>query len=211
MAETIIRIYDTEQQGNKAAAELREAGFGDVFNFASAGGKGAAAARARASLIDDMAAAHIWRSHAEAYAAELEKGGSLVKVSAPFGFGLAAARILDSHGPSGKGFYPADRDREVVWDEAAPLSSLLQLPVLTKTDHPMETVSGIPSLTKGAAFLSSVFGLPLLARGKHDATSSFGLPLLKRGPELATSSMGLPLLSQSPTPLSSMLGLRVLK
>jgi hypothetical protein len=210
MAQPIIRIYETESQGNKAAADLREAGFENVFKFAYARGKGVAAAKARASLVDDMAAAHIWKSHAEFYADELEKGGSLVTVSAPFGYGMAATRILDSHGPSQKGLDPS-RDQEIVWDEAAPLSSLLKLPVLTGTDHPVETLSGIPSLTKGSGFLSNLFGIPLLSRGRHNATSSFGIPLLKRGAAHKTSSMGLPLLSNSPTPLSSLFGLRVLK
>jgi hypothetical protein len=211
MPQAIIRMYETESQGSKAAAELREAGFEHVFKFAYARGKGVAAAKARASLVDEMTAAHIWRSHAESYASELEDGGSLVAVTPPFGAGLTATRILDSHAPIGKGLETRDDGGEMEWDEAAPLSSLLQLPVLIRTDHPMETLSGIPSLTKGSGFLSSLLGLPLLSRGRHNATSSFGIPLLKSGPAHKTSSMGLPLLSNSPTPLSSLFGLRVLK
>jgi hypothetical protein len=211
MTQTIIRMYENEAQGSKAAAELRQEGFENVFKFESAGGKGAAAAKARAGLIDDMAAAHIWKSHAEVYATELEKGGSLVVVYAPFGTALVADRILDAHAPVHKGLHAEPEDREIEWDEAAPLSSLLQIPVLTNTDHPMELVSGFPSLTKGACFLSSMIGLPLLARGRHDATTSLGLPLLAKGAGTAQTSMGLPLLSNSPTPLSSMLGLPVLR
>jgi hypothetical protein len=230
MGETVIRIYESEAQASKAATALRDNGFENVFQFTAlrpkpvvavkapakgAAAKGAAAAKSTlastASLVADMTAAHILKNHAESYAAELQKGGSLVKVSAPFGLGVAANKILDSYAPRSKGYDIAARGREFVWDDAAPLSSILQLPTLTSTEHPAETLTGIPSLTKGAAFLSSLFGIPLLSRGSAQKTSSFGLPLLSRGSTQKTSSFGLPLLYNSPTPLSSMLGLKVLK
>jgi hypothetical protein len=231
MAETVIRIYESEAQASKAATALRDKGFANVFQFtamratpaapAKAAAKGAAAAKkpvaakstatSTASLVADMTAAHVLRNHAESYAAELQKGGSLVKVDAPFGLGLAANKILDSYGPRSKGFDMTARGREFVWDDAAPLSSMLQLPTLTDTTHPVETLTGVPSLTKGAAFLSSLFGIPLLSRGSAEKTSSFGIPLLSRGSAQKNSSFGLPLLSNSPTPLSSMFGMKVLK
>jgi hypothetical protein len=211
MAETIIRIYETEAQGAKAVAQLRDAGFQDVFHFKSSGAKGAAAAKARAALVDEIAASHIWKSHAESYAAQLDKGGSMVKVSAPFSSGKAAAHILDSHSPSHKGFSAEIKSRAQAWDDAAPLSSALQIPVLTNIKLPIETLTGASSLSKGKAFISSLLGMPLLSRGLEHATSSWGMPLLSRSVHHKTSSWGLPLLSRSSTPLSSMFGLRVLK
>jgi hypothetical protein len=240
MAETVIRIYETEAQAGKAASALRDYGFANVFQFtapraapaappkAAAPAKGAKAAKGAAvakgpavaaksspfdsaKLVAEMTDVHILRNHAESYAAELQMGGSLVKVSAPFGSGSAANEILDSYAPRSKGFETPAPGRDFVWDDAAPLSSVLQLPTLTNTEHPAETLTGIASLTKGTAFLSDLFGIPLLSRGSAQKTSSFGIPLLSRGSADKTSSFGLPLLSNSPTPLSSMLGLKVLK
>jgi hypothetical protein len=229
MAETVIRIYESEAQAGKAATALRDKGFENVFQFTAlpkpvapakapakgAAAKGAVAAKttvaSTASLVADMTAAHILQSHAQSYAAELQKGGSLVKVDAPFGLGLTANKILDSYGPCGRGFDTSAPSREFIWDDAAPLSSMLQLPVLSNIEHPFETLTGISSLSKGAAFLSSLFGIPLLSRGSAEKTSSFGMPLLSRGSAQKNSSFGLPLLSNSPTPLSSLFGLKVLK
>jgi hypothetical protein len=210
MPQQIIRLYDTAAQGAKAAQDLTNAGFEEVFYFKASGAKGVAASKLQDALVADMAAAHIYRSHAVVYASQLAKGGGLVLVHAPFGAGVTAARILGAQNPSSKGIHEIPSKPEATWDEATPLSSALHLPVLAKVEHPFETLTGFSSLTKGSGFLSSFFGIPLLSRGLQHAQSSFGIPLLSRGLEHAETSMGLPLLSRSPTPLSSMLGLKVL-
>ena len=77
--------------------------------------------------------------------------------------------------------------------KAAPFSSILNLPLLTKSQLQKSTF-GIPLLSKNGTPFSSMFRLPLLTKSKTGKSSSFGLPLL----------------SDNPTPLSSLLGLRVL-
>jgi hypothetical protein len=210
MPQQVIRTYDVAANGAKAAQGLIDEGFTDVFHFKSAGGKGAAAAKARDALAAEMKAAQIYASHAEVYADQLAKGGAVVLVHAPFGAGVNAMRILDSHKPSGVGLNHAPSAPDFTWDPAAPLSSAFQLPVLTKVQHPFETLTGISSLSKGKAFISNLLGIPLLTRGLEHAQTSFGFPLLSRGLQHAESSMGMPLLSRSATPLSSMLGIKVL-
>jgi hypothetical protein len=206
MSEMIIRLYDAATQGAKAAKALSEEGFRHVHHFSSSGGKGA---KARDGLVADMVAAHVYKSHAETYANQMAKGGSLVLVHAPFGSAVNAMRILDAHNPSGKGIQ-SPQEPMLKWDSGAPLSSALAMPVLTNITHPFETVTGFSSLSKGKAFLSTLLGIPLLSRGLEHRTSSFGIPLLSRGKHHSNSSMGLPMLSRSPTPLSSMLGIKLL-
>ena len=77
--------------------------------------------------------------------------------------------------------------------KAAPFSSTLSLPLLTKSKRQRSTF-GIPLLSKNGTPLSSMFGMPTLTKSKTGKTSSFGISLL----------------SDNPTPLSSLFGLRVL-
>jgi hypothetical protein len=209
MTQSIIRIYDSESQGSKAAEHLRKEGYADVFQFSSAAGKGAAAARS--NLIASMMAAHIWRSHAEAYADRLTKGKSMVLVHAPFGGALNAMNVMDTYQPSETGISEAADDDEYKWDDKAPLSSALHLPVLMKNKYPAETLSGVSSLTKGKAFLSDLLGIKLLTAGSARKNTSMGLPLLTGAATPLSSAIGMPTLSQNPTPLSSLFGLPVLK
>jgi len=208
MASMIIRIFETAAQGMKVAQHLRDEGYDDVFQFTRSDGPGESDDADRRALIEGMLRAHVWKSHAESYADRLAQGGSLVLVHAPFGSAVKAELLMDDHAPIGTGI-KEEREPEITWDDAAPLSSALRMPVLTRVELPVETLSGVPSLTHGPAFLSNLFGLPLLSRGTGGKSSSFGLPLLSGS--TTSSRLGLPLLWQNPTPLSSLLRLPVLK
>jgi hypothetical protein len=207
MPTMMVRFYDSATTAEAAAKRLRDEGFEHVSHFKAAGGKGAAN---RAELVDGMMRAHVWKSHAEAYADRLNKGGALVTVHAPFGTAMTAGQILDAHNPVDEGIAIARHD-DYVWDDAAPLSSLLHMPVLTRTRLPAETYMGISSLTKSSGFLSHWLNIPLLSAGSARKTSSFGVPLLSRSATPLSSAFGMKTLSQNPTPLSSLFGLKVLK
>jgi hypothetical protein len=210
MSGMIIRLYENVAQGAKVAQQLREEGFDHVFEFKGASGKSAAAIAERRGLVASLMAAQIWKSHAENYAERLGRGGSLVMVHAPFGSARLAIEIMESHGPFDVGLNERTAEPDYVWDDAAPLSSALRLPVLTKVELPAETLSGVPSLTKGSAFLSSWLGIPLLKQGAAHKTSSMGFALLSRSATPLSSLFGLRTLSHNPTPLSSLFGLKVL-
>jgi hypothetical protein len=210
MARKLIRIYESAAQAAKVAQLLRDDGYEDVFQFKGVTGKGAAAAAERKALVADLMNAQIWKSHAEAYADRLTKGGSLVVVHAPFGSALDATNIMDRNAPVEVGYPEGQPHVDCAWDDAAPLSSVLRLPVLSATKLPSENVSGIPSLTKGTAFLSDLLGIPLLKRGAAQRTSSWGLPMLSRSSAAPSTSFGLSTLSQNPTPLSSLFNIPVL-
>jgi hypothetical protein len=56
MPQSIIRIYKTEAQANKAAAHLIGEGYSGVFQFNA---PTSASAAARSNLVTEMMAAHI--------------------------------------------------------------------------------------------------------------------------------------------------------
>lgn len=206
MSTLIVRMYEAASQAAKAAQHLEDQGYRNVSQFKASTAKGAS----RDKLVAELMGAHIWKSHAEVYADRLGKGGAMVAIHAPFGKALKVAKTLDRYGPSGKEIPIADGKPDFVWDDAAPLSSVLQMPVLSRTKLPAETISGVSSLTKGAAFLSNLIGMPLLSEGASRKSSSFGMPLLSHSATPLSSMFGMRALSRSATPLSSTFGLAVL-
>jgi hypothetical protein len=206
MSQKIIRIYGSSGQGNKVTQHLRDQGFQNVFQFASPSTN----PTARGDLIANLMNVQVLKSHAEAYANTLTGGKALVLIHAPFGSARNVTAIMDSYQPTETGIPETNYRPEYKWDDGAPLSSVLRLPVLSQTKLPAETLTGLSSLTQGAAFQSNLLGIPLLKQGLQHRSVSMGLPLLKSGMQHRNSSMGLPLLSHSSTPLSSLLGLPVL-
>lgn len=209
MPQSIIRTYESEAQASKVADLLRGEGHVNVFQFSGVSGKASAAVRTK--LIANMMAAHIWRSHAEIYADRLTKGKSMVVAYPLFGTAQNAIDIMDSHNPADSGIPVSNGSDDYKWDDAAPLSSVLHMPVLTHTKLPAETLSGISSLTKGKAFLSEWLGIALLKSGAAKKSTSMGLPLLSNSATPLSSALGMRTLSSNPTPLSSLFGMAVLK
>jgi hypothetical protein len=210
MSGKLIRLYDNAAQGAKAAQHLMDEGFESVFHFKGIIGKTAAAEKERKKLMESLVNAHIWKSHADVYAERLSKGGALVLVHAPFGTALDAAERLDSFGPADAGISEDAPSKSMAWDEATPLSSALQLPVLSAIKLPAEMLSGVESLTKGKAFLSDLLGLSLLTGGSSQKSTSMGMPLLSDNPTPLSSLISLRLLSSRATPLSSLFNIPLL-
>jgi hypothetical protein len=207
MSSLLIRFYDSATQSAKAAQQLADEGFEHVRHIKAGTGKNAN----RQKLVAELMSAQIWKGHAESYADRLMKGGALVLVYAPFGSALHAGEVMDRHNPVDQGLPSVPAKPDYVWDDAAPLSSVLHIPVLTNVKLPAETLSGVSSLTKGTAFLSDFLGMRILNSGVHHNDTSMGLPLLSKSATPLSSLFGLATLSRNPTPLSSLLGMKVLK
>ncbi len=121
-------------------------------------------------------------AHARVYADAIAKGQSLVIVRAPFSAGGKATRILAAFHPSDVGVEePADR--AALWDEAAPISSALRIPTLSK--GLFSTFWTLPVITHKDVRLP----FPALSRPTTNTTLSsnptpfsslFKLPLLLR-------------------------------
>lgn len=207
MSTLLIRIYDSTTHSAKAAQQLTDEGFEHVRHIKAGTGKNAN----RQNLVAELMGAQIWKGHAEVYADRLMKGGGLVSVYAPFGSALKAEAAMDAYQPVDTGLPASPKKPDFVWDDAAPLSSILQMPVLTNVKLPAETLSGVSSLTKGTAFLSDFLGIQILSKGVHHNATSMGMSLLSQSATPLSSMIGMATLSKNPTPLSSLLGMKVLK
>jgi len=141
--------------------------------------------------IDEIVAAiikgNVLKSHARVYAAGISKGGSLVTVHASFGGAAKAERILAKFSPVESGISEPE-SQLMLWDEATPMSCILQMPVLMEDPVPFSNFWNLSPLTGGSFSLSSLLGIPMLTKAA-----------------MRSSSFGVPLLSSNATPLSSLL------
>lgn len=187
MIEPIVRVYDSPEQARSVMEALREHGFGgELSNIVLP----TEPARSLADIATDIRAGYVLRGYADAYAACVQRGQALISVRAPLGTGKRVTLILDAGNPAESG---VTRPRESLraWDEAAPISSALNMPVLMHGGTP----------------LSSFWKLPvLLGQGKR-YRPLFGNATTPRNPAPFSGMLGLPLSSNNGSPLSSMLGL----
>jgi len=174
----IVRLFGSAQQAADAATKLAAEGFTDDL-ITVVGPQSAATPDALAATI---AAAFVLESEAKVYAASVAAGHSLVIVRAPFSAGGKAEKILDKLSPLPSPIVEVS-DWALLWDEAAPISSALRIPVLSK------------------GLFSTFWTLPVLTSRKAR------LPF----PELTKSSTSSTKLSSNPAPLSSLLRIPLLK
>ncbi len=190
MIQPIVRVYETAQQAQNVMNELKANGFGgELSNQVSP--------REPAQSAEDIAKAirigYVLKGYASAYAACVLRGLTVVSVRAPIGTGRAVTAILDSFGPVASGI-DAVAEQSPTWDEAAPISSALNMPV---TIH-------------GAAPFSSFWKLPVLLREGKRYRPVMGNTGSARNPAPFSALLGLPMLARNAAPLSSMLGLPLL-
>ena len=168
-------------------------------------------------LLGDKSAAH---------ADHLRQGRTLLAVRAPFGRALQATDILDSHNPVAvAGPAEGAQNPHVFLSEmAAPLSSLLGLPVLSKTrTRPSRgDFLGLPTLSGNRSYLTgrlsnfgrrtASMGVPLLSSNPAPMSSLFRMPVATRAKSGAgwTRSFGFKMLSARATPLSSFFGVHLI-
>lgn len=187
MSHEITRMFASTDAAQSAAEELREDGFDEIHIVNPPADAGVPLS----AIAAQIAEGHVLLADAKIYAAGVAAGHSLLTVHAPFGRGKLATTIMDAHGPVPSGM--VEPEPEKLWDEAAPLSSALMMPVLLNDPAPLSRLIGVPALASDESSLSGAFGLPLLCTG-----------------EMPKGRWGLPFLSDNPAPLSSMLGLPVL-
>ena len=209
-----VRFYSSEHGAREVDAMLEEAGFS-----------------VRSLLLPSELAGH--EEEAVNYAIQmgtlperqikictrsLQEGRSLVAVRAPFGRGVDALEIMETHD-----CVDSDLLRRYRFNDPAPLSAIMGLPVLSKYVPSSGLVSSNWSLTSGfgllirsPAPLSSTcsawehsrrpsriglraIGFPLLSRIAAPLSGMFALPTLFRSKVPWRSSFGFPLISQEPS------------
>ena len=171
MPETVCRMFATRAIADAAAEELRVNGFANVHVF------GGAASSDADGYTDQLCQAYVLKSTARVLARGLAAGRGLVVVHAQFGRAGFAMTLLGRHGPVDDGL-PDQRSAGPRYDDATPLSSTLQLPVLTSIAHPVETFSSFPSLLGGRWTLSDAINWGVRTERRAPLSESLGMPTL---------------------------------
>jgi hypothetical protein len=202
MTQTISRMYSSHETAQEAVTALKANFFQDVYLVSGTDGtastdgadalEGAPSATAKSldEITGEIMQGYVLKAHAQVYAAGVSRGGTLVTVHVPFGTGVRATAILDSHAPIESGVRE-EHATTMLWDEATPMSCALQMPVL---------------IDEASAFNGFWNVLPLLSKSSAPS-SCLGLKLLLDSNASLSATLGMKLLSENPTPLSSLLHL----
>jgi len=169
----VTRMFDSARQATDAVGALKLNGFPDDQITLVAPSDNASTESIMASIM----AGHVLRADAAVYAAGIARGRALVIVRAMFGMGGKACAILDGFNPVDSGI-AADVEPFAGWDEAAPLSSALSIPLLSTNPTPFSSFWSMPLLTRNPRTLNTLF--PALSSGATPFSSMLGLPLLSK-------------------------------
>jgi len=174
-------------------------------------------------IIGVHEASRVPESHALVYADAVQEGKTLLLITAPFGQAQLANVTLDKGKIVELGELP--ELPEHTWIQPAPLSALLNWPVLThrrswmsRTFPELKQSDSLPTkgilgglLSHNPAPLSSKVGMSVLKENPAPLSSKVGMSVLKDNPTPLSSKLGMSVLKDNPTPLSSKLGISVLK
>ncbi len=146
-------------------------------------------------------------SHALVYADTVQEGKTLLIVTPPFGEGKQVDYTLDQSRS-----VPMPEVPELdyhTWMQAAPLSALLDIPVLTHRRSWMSRA--FPELKSTESLPTSGLMGGLLSDNPAPLSSRFGMSTLTDNPAPLSSKVGMSTLTDNPAPLSSKVGMGVLK
>ena len=194
MTQTICRMYDRPERAHDAAKALRQhrrIRFQEVSVYDRKSGSGTGSVEAiTAALMQGL----LLKSDAKRYAEQIQLGGTLVVVHAPFGCGGLAEKLLEQHQPVRTGLEPVS-ERPMAWDDAAPMSSLMHFPTRLPDEASFSRFWNLPLLARRTSSLSWALRLPMLSEHRGGYKSFLGLPLISRKAAPLSSMLGLPLLS----------------
>jgi hypothetical protein len=197
MTEIISRLYATRTTAEAAVEALVDFHFDRSLIFVvgppqTAPVSDSDRASALEALANQLMKGWVLKSRARIYAEEILEGGVVVTVHAYFGRAQTAGEMLDDAGPVPSRVVEPERVY-LDYEEAAPLSSTLGLPVLSDSHSSFSRFFSLPILAGSHGTLSGLLGLSLLTKAKS-SSSSFGLPLLSKGSTPLSSLLRLPTL-----------------
>jgi hypothetical protein len=180
----ITRLFSSADDADAAAAELVAEGFrSENIEIFSAG-----------VSTFTLTSAGILSSNAPVYLAALANGARLVLVNAPMGTAGAAMEILGKKRPADQGDVSPTYEANL-WDENAPLSSILRIPAVIDMPAIFSFWWNIPTLSDDRpAVQETSFGLPMISKNPTPLSGIFGLKLLAKNPAILSSTIGLPTL-----------------
>lgn len=145
-------------------------------------------------------------SHAMVYADNVQQGKSLAIITAPFGGALLATDTLNTGKHIDIGDMPELEYH--TWQQPAPLSALLKMPVLSHRRSWMSRT--FSELTEKGYFPTEGLMGGLLSDNPAPLSSKAGLSVLNDNPAPLSSKFGWSLLKNNPTPLSDKAGMDTL-
>ena len=144
--------------------------------------------------------------HAMVYADNVQQGRSLVLITAPFGQALLATDTLNTGKHIDVGEMPELEYH--TWLQPAPLSALLNIPVLSHRRSWMSRA--FSELTEPGYFPTEGIMGGLLKDNPTPLSDKIGMQVLKDNPTPLSSKFGWSLLKDNPTPLSDKIGMKIL-
>ena len=196
MAQTITRLYANKSDADAAIADLTKRGFAsdEIFVVGPPDGSTAAdEAPAADEIANAIAAGRILKRHADTYAKKVAEGAVLVTVHAAFGTAVKAAVILDRHNPIESGVSHPVKPA-LKYDERAPLSSALRLPIRLDDPTPFGSFWNVPTLSSCAAPLSAWLKYDTVVDSPAPISKLFGWPVLTDQGATLSALLGLPML-----------------
>ncbi len=145
-------------------------------------------------------------SHAMVYAESIQQKRSLVLITAPFGQALLATDTLNNGKQIDVGEMPELEYH--TWLQPAPLSALLNIPVLSHRRSWMSRQ--FAELTEPGYFPTEGLMGGLLSDKSTPLSDMIGMEVLKDNPTPLSSKFGWSLLKDQPTPLSDKIGMKPL-
>jgi hypothetical protein len=177
MTTTVTRLYETSKQASDAVTALKTAGFADdeirLIGPDAGAGSALVAAIMKTGATED---------NAKVYAEGVSKGGGLVTVYAPFGWGLKATNTLERMKPvavriTDTGPFANDTGDALV-------SEVLGIPLLLRGGPPkaklIHETRPASSATAGAPFSRATSGKPFSKLTSGTLGSWIGLPEIIR-------------------------------
>lgn len=198
----IGRAYASETDAQAAVERLRSSGFDEqdisliqpsMIRDANPALLDADDPEPLALLVRKVhASADVPAAQASVYAEQLRQQHSVLLLTPPFGKAARADAILDDTGALELGALPPPEFH--TWLQPAPLSALLQLPVLAHGRSRLARLFGAP-LTEPDFLPGEAFG-PLLSSNPTPLSSAAGIKLLSDDPAPLSNAIGMPLLSE---------------
>lgn len=152
-------------------------------------------------------ASEVPSSHAVVYAQSIQKGNCLVLITAPFGQALLATDTLNTGKHIDIGEMPELEYH--TWLQPAPLSALLNIPVLSHRRSWMSRA--FSELTEPGYLPTKGIMGGLLKENSTPLSDTIGIAPLNDNPTPLSSKLGISLLKDSPTWLSDKLGIKTLR